>query len=232
MNRLRQSDKLNRKVLAFIEVPGWVKGPRKDLQERLASGKKFDIPLPNPVISHELYNENEDRVLGMMRWLGMNNTKDDKVKVIFIPSYLIGNDGILNKPYYDVILGNDLCIFPSYYEPWGYTPLEAVAFKVPCITTDLAGFGLWANKEKGGKEYSTIEDGVEVVHRTDSNYNEVADTIRDVVLRYSSKAKTAVDKCRRNAEKLSKKALWSEFFRYYEDAYDIALRKAEQRMKG
>lgn len=230
MNRLRQSDKLNRNVVAFIEVPGWLKGPRKDLQDRLAINKEYDEMLPNPVITHELNNENDDRVLGMMRRLGMNNQKDDKVKVIFVPCYLIGDDGILNKPYYDVILGNDLCIYPSYYEPWGYTPLEAVAFKVPCITTDLAGFGLWANKEKPGCGYSKIEDGVEVVHRTDSNYNDVADNIRDVVIRFAAKDKKAVESCRHNAEALSKKALWSEFFRYYEEAYDFALRKAEKRM--
>lgn len=229
MNRLRQSDKLDRNILAFIEVPGWVKCPRKDLQERLQSGMIYDIPLPNPVITHELNNEGDDRVLGMMRWLGMNNDRQDKVKVIFVPSYLIGDDGIINKPYYDVILGNDLCVYPSYYEPWGYTPLEAIAFKVPCITTDLAGFGLWANSEKASRAYSKIEDGVEVVHRTDSNYNDVADAIRDVVLRFAAKDKKAADTCRRNADKLSKKALWSEFFKYYEQAYDFALRKAAER---
>ena len=77
-----------------------------------------------------------DRVWRMMEFM----TEDDKVKLIFLPCYLTGDDGIINKTYYDVVLGNDLCIYPSYYEPWGYTPLEAVAFKVPCITTDLAGF--------------------------------------------------------------------------------------------
>lgn len=230
MNRLRQAGELKRDVVAFIEVPGWVKGPRKDLQERLQSGMIYNVPLPHPVITHELYNENDDQVLGMMRWLGMDNAPSEKVKVIFVPSYLIGDDGILNRPYYDVILGNDLCVFPSYYEPWGYTPLESVAFKVPCITTDLAGFGLWANKEKG--EYSKIEDGVEVVHRTDSNYNEVADNIRDVVLRYAAKGKKEADGCRQKAYRLSKKALWSQFFRYYEEAYDFALRKVSARLSA
>lgn len=229
MNRLRLSGQLTRNVVAFIEVPGWVKGPRKDLQDRLKSGMVYNIPLPNPVLTHDLYNEDNDQVLGMMRWLGITNAPSDKVKVIFVPSYLIGNDGILNKPYYDVILGNDLCVFPSYYEPWGYTPLEAVAFKVPSITTDLAGFGLWANKEKGGNEYSKIEDGVEVIHRTDSNYNDVADSIRDVILRFASKDRKQTNECRQKAGSLSKKALWSKFFRYYEEAYDFALRKAEVR---
>lgn len=125
-----------------------------------------------------------DNVLGMLKYLDMQNRKDDKVKLIFLPCYLTGDDGIVNKTYYDVVLGNDLCIYPSYYEPWGYTPLEAVAFKVPCITTDLAGFGLWANSEKGG--YCEISDGVKVIRRTDYNYSEVADAIKDTVAEYSN----------------------------------------------
>ena len=149
------------------------------------------------------------------------------MKLIFLPCYLTGNDGILNLSYYDVILGNDLCIYPSYYEPWGYTPLESVAFKVPCVTTDLAGFGLWANSEIG--HYGEIGDGVKVIHRTDYNFSEVADNIKDTVSKFSHFTVAQVKKSRDNASKLSKKALWSHFIKYYEDAYDIALRKAEER---
>jgi glycosyltransferase involved in cell wall biosynthesis len=171
----------------------------------------------------------EDRVLGMLRYLNIQNQPENKVKIIFIPSYLLGDDGIVNLPYYDMLLGNDLCIYPSYYEPWGYTPLEAAAFKVPCITTDLAGFGLWANSVKGG--YSEIEDGVKVVHRTDYNYFDVADAIKDTVIKFSQFSKAQVDRARRNADKLSKKALWSHFIKYYDVAYSLALGKAEARKK-
>ena len=137
-------------------------------------------------------------------------------------------DGILNLSYYDVVLGNDLCVYPSYYEPWGYTPLEAVAFKVPCITTDLAGFGLWANQVKGS--YSEIEDGVKVIHRTDYNYQEVAAAIKDTVVKYASLTDKEVKSCRSHADNLSRKALWSKFIAYYHEAYDFALRHAEARM--
>ena len=130
-------------------------------------------------------------------------------------------------PYYDLILGNDLCIYPSYYEPWGYTPLESIAFKVPCITTDLAGFGLWVNTELGHD--GEIEDGVKVIHRTDYNYSEVADAIKDTVAHYSSLTDRQVKEARSHADRLSKRALWSEFIKYYEQAYDVALRKAEGR---
>ena len=227
MNRLLRDKELKKNVVAFIEVPGWVGEPRQDLVERLNSGKKYDTPLDVPEITHWLHNMSHDNVLGMLKFLDMHNRPEDKVKLIFLPCYLTGNDGVLNLTYYDIILGNDLCIYPSYYEPWGYTPLEAIAFKVPCITTDLAGFGLWANSVKGSN--SEIEDGVKVIHRTDYNYSEVADIIKDTVAKYSNFTADEIKKSRQNAEKLSKKALWKEFIKYYEHAYDMALRKAESR---
>ena len=227
MNRLLRDKELKKNIVAFIEVPGWVGEPRQDLVDRLNSGKKFDTPLDVPEITHWLHNMSHDNVLGMLKFLDMHNRPEDKVKLIFLPCYLTGNDGVLNLTYYDIILGNDLCIYPSYYEPWGYTPLEAIAFKVPCITTDLAGFGLWANSVKGSN--SEIEDGVKVIHRTDYNYSEVADIIKDTVAKYSNFTADEIKKSRQNAEKLSKKALWKEFIKYYEQAYDMALRKAESR---
>ena len=229
MNRLLRNRDLKKKVLAFIVVPGWVGEPRQDLKERLAKRQQStaDSPLEVPQVTHWLHNMGHDNVLNMMKFYDMHNRHEDNVKVVFLPCYLDGKDGILNLTYYDVVLGNDLCIYPSYYEPWGYTPLEAVAFKVPCITTDLAGFGLWVNKTLGHE--GEIEDGVKVIHRTDYNYSEVADVIKDTVAYYSGLTAKEVDACRKNAEKLSKKALWSEFIKYYYEAYDIALRRAEQR---
>lgn len=224
MNGLRfAGDKLGKQVLAFIEVPAWVGDAREDLKERLASGKKYDTPLENPRTTHLLNNEWEDRTLQMMNHLDMHNRKEDKVKVIFVPCYLTGDDGIINLPYFDVIIGNDLSIYPSYYEPWGYTPLEAVAFKVPCITTNLAGFGLWANKELGHN--GELIDGVKVVNRTDYNFSEVADAIKDAVCEFSLMDKKQVETARKNADKISKKALWNKFITYYKDAYAFALCK-------
>lgn len=227
MNRLLRDNRLNKKILAFIEVPGWVGEPREDLKERIKSQKKYNEPLPVPMITHWLQNMSQDNVLGMLKFLDMQNRYDDKVKLIFLPCYLNGNDGIFNMKYYDLVLGNDLCVYPSYYEPWGYTPLEAIAFKVPCITSDLAGFGLWANTEFG--RYGEITDGVKVIHRTDYNYSEVADKIKDTIVEFSNMSDSEIKKARNNAEKLSKKALWSNFIKYYYQAYDFALRRAEAR---
>ena len=229
INKLRHDEELQRDVVAFIEVPGWVARPRTDLQERLATNKTYDTALFLPLVTHELHNMDADCVLNMARHLGIANAPTDKVKLIFIPCYLNGDDGIVNMSYYDVVLGNDLCVYPSYYEPWGYTPLESIAFKVPCITTDLAGFGLWANQLKG--KFCEITDGVKVIHRTDNNYFEVADSIKQAIKEYAAMDKKTVEKCRANAQKLSKKALWREFIQAYKTAYDIAIKNRDVRLR-
>ena len=229
INKLRHDEELQRDVVAFIEVPGWVARPRTDLQERLATNKTYDTALFLPLVTHELHNMDADCVLNMVRHLGIANAPTDKVKLIFIPCYLNGDDGIVNMSYYDVVLGNDLCVYPSYYEPWGYTPLESIAFKVPCITTDLAGFGLWANQLKG--KFCEITDGVKVIHRTDNNYFEVADNIKQTIKEYAAMDKKTVEKCRANAQKLSKKALWREFIQAYKTAYDIAIKNRDVRLR-
>ena len=229
INKLRHDEELQRDVVAFIEVLGWVARPRTDLQERLATNKTYDTALFLPLVTHELHNMDADCVLNMARHLGIANAPTDKVKLIFIPCYLNGDDGIVNMSYYDVVLGNDLCVYPSYYEPWGYTPLESIAFKVPCITTDLAGFGLWANQLKG--KFCEITDGVKVIHRTDNNYFEVTDSIKQTIKEYAAMDKKTVEKCRANAQKLSKKALWREFIQAYKTAYDIAIKNRDVRLR-
>lgn len=227
MSRLNNDGNLQKKVLAFVNVPAWVAGPREELQQRMASKKTFDTPLDFPFITHWLHNMEHDNVLGMLGHLGMNNRAEDKVKVIFVPCYLDGNDGIFNKHYYDVLLGQDLSVYPSYYEPWGYTPLESVAFKVPTITTDLAGFGIWVN---GLKNQHGIDDGVEVIHRSDYNYFEVADAIKDTIVRFSGKSDAEVKNIRKRAAQVAEQALWKHFITYYYEAYDVALRNAQKRL--
>ena len=225
LNRLAHEPSLDRDVLAFINVPAWVKGPREDLRTRLDNCQLsiVNCPLENPVITHELYNMDDDKALSMMRAIGLNNAPESRVKVIFVPCYLNGDDGIFNLPYYDLLPGDDLAVYPSYYEPWGYTPLESVAFHVPTITTDLAGFGLWANSLKG--EYSQLEDGVKVIHRTDSNWDEAANEIKNSILAFTKMDAKMVTQLRRRAADISKKALWDKFVKYYLEAYEVALSK-------
>ena len=228
LNRLTRDKNLKKEVLAFIYVPGWVGEAREDLRERLDSDKDYDTPLECPFITHWLHNMSHDQVLDMLKYLNMSNGADTKVKVVFVPCYLDGKDGILNELYYDLLIGMDLSVYPSYYEPWGYTPLESIAFKVPTITTDLAGFGLWVNSLKGGS--STLKDGVKVIHRTDYNYSEVAGVIKDTISEFSTLTDTEINKIRKNAANIAEKALWKHFIRYYYEAYDVALRNAAKRL--
>ena len=218
---------LQRQVLMLIQVPAWMESPRADLQERLKMGGTYSEPLPEPVITHNLHEPWNDPVLGFLRSHGMKNDKHSRVKVIFVPCYLDGGDGIFQMPYYDLLIGDDLAAYPSYYEPWGYTPLEAVAFHVPCITTSLSGFGVWACTSLGHD--SKLEDGVEVIGRNDYNAQEVAEHLSNTIARFSAFDKKSVDKARRNAAKLAEKALWKDFIAYYYEAYDVALRNAKAR---
>ena len=222
-NRLKDSP---RKVISLIEVPCWLLGPRKDLQQRLHTMQDTTAPaaaLETPMITHDLYNLNEDRILCLMKDLGLTNKPEDKVKVILIPCYLDGKDGILNISYYDMLTANDLTVYPSYYEPWGYTPLESVAFKTPCITTDLSGFGQWVNEVLDRE--GTIEDGVAVLHRDDRNYQECAAAICDNIEHVLHASHEETDNMRRNASKFATKAQWKNFIKHYYKAYEFALSK-------
>lgn len=229
VNRLRYNQELDREVLAFVMVPAWIKGPRQDLIDAMKVGSRNKEVHGDPRVTHELYEPENDKVLGQLNWLNFYNSPSDKVKLVFVPCYLDGNDGIFNLNYYELLIGVDITVFPSYYEPWGYTPLESVAFHVPCVTTDLAGFGIWANEVKGGA--SQIEDGVKTIHRSDYNFNEVSDSIVDTLLEFSKMEKKQVTQVRRNAAKIAEKALWRHFIKYYYRAYDKALGKRNMRLK-
>jgi len=229
MNRLRGDHRLTKQVLAFVLVPAWVKEPRPDLQRKLQSKVKDNLPCGDTRITHNLHNQDTDSVLNQMNWLNMHNAEGDKVKTIFVPCYLDGADGIFNRSYYDLLVGMDLCIYPSYYEPWGYTPTESVAFHVPCVTTDLAGFGLWVNKVLG--RYGEVSDGVKVVHRGDNNFAQAAQDICDAVVEFAGMDHTAQGQARKHAAALAEKALWKHFFKYYREAYAVALGNEQKRNK-
>ncbi|MDR2627969.1 MAG: glycosyltransferase, partial [Dysgonamonadaceae bacterium] len=152
---------------------------------------------------------------------------NEKVKIIFVPSYLTGSDGIFNLPYYDLLTGMDLTVYPSYYEPWGYTPLESIAFSIPTITTGLSGFGMWVEYEKGRQV--RLSSGVEVIDRTDNNYAETVEKIAAVIAAYVEKSPNSIVCSRRAAAKLAQLAAWNHFICYYSDAYHIALTKNKLR---
>ncbi|MCL3853503.1 MULTISPECIES: glycosyltransferase [Parabacteroides] len=226
MNRVRNSGELQREVVAFIMVPAWVRDARADLKEVIEKNIKTTSPLQMPFITHWMNLMDQDKVLNYISHAGFTNQAVEKLKIIFVPCYLDGRDGIFNKPYYDLLIGMDATVYPSYYEPWGYTPLESVAFGIPTVTTNLAGFGLWAEKSVSGKN---ISDGVAVIDRTDFNYFDVADAITASILSLVKKNEKEVEEIRKHCFELAKKAEWSKFIVYYQTAFNDALKAASKR---
>ena len=228
MNRLRTRVP-NREIVAFIMVPGWVAEARGDLKTRLQSNVHYEAPLSDAVFTHAVHNYYDDVILKRIHELGFQNLKEDKVKVFYIPCYLNGDDGIFNRTYYNMLAGLDLTVYPSYYEPWGYTPMESCAFGVPTITTSLSGFGMWCKTIGRGKN---IAEGVAVINRNDSNYESVVNEISDIILNCASLQTVDAKPARQEAKKIAAKASWKNFIKAYEDAYNEALSNTFKRINA
>ena len=221
---LSENPSLEKEIVVFIMVPAYIKGARLDLATSLQNPEmKFNSS--NRFTTHDLHDYYTDPVMSTIHWFHFTNQQTQKVKIIFVPSYLNGADGIFNKPYYDLVIGMDLTVFPSYYEPWGYTPLESVAFAVPTITTDLSGFGQWISHET-----QEIENGVGVIHRSDYNGYVVATKIAEMIARFAACNETEVKKIRKKASVFAEKALWKHFIQFYDTAYNIALTNKNKRI--
>ncbi len=219
MNAIRNTSRPDgKKVLAFMFVPAWVDEPRRDLAAAIKEGKCAG--LENSMITHTLHNYSQDAIYGKINYLGMHYSTDNHFVMVYVPSYLNGDDGIFNMPYYDLLPGLDCTVFASYYEPWGYTPLESIAFGVPTVTTDLAGFGQWV---LDNFENSFGACGVKVLHRNDSNYNDVVSQIASNVLALIDEDGKAAASIRNAAAATSKQAQWKQFMSYYYESYSEAL---------
>lgn len=220
-NDLRNS---NRKVIAFMMVPAWTEKPNEGLVKSLKDGSV--TRQENTLLTHDIYNYDSDSIYQKMKNLDFTNYVEDRVKLIYVPCYLNGGDGVFNVSYYDLIPGFDLTVFASYYEPWGYTPLESAAFGVPTVTTDLSGFGQWVKDN-----FENEKCGVRVIHRTDSNYDELVHNIAGTMEKAYEMDPTAMKQLRKSVRKTAKEASWDNFIRYYQDVYSIALTKAKIRNK-
>ena len=220
---LEQELPADQEALAFVLVPGWVKEPSGDVVTNLY----FDgaVKTQPDYLTHRLNNEGEDEVCRRIEQL-QGEGKLKKLRVIYVPSYLDGHDGVVDITYYDLLPGLGLSMFPSYYEPWGYTPLESVAFGVPTITDDKAGFGQWVldNFQNG-----LMKSGVYVVDRTDSNYAQAAALIRMAALEYITEDVSLRLKARNLAFLTAAKADWKFFILNYDKAFEIALSRNVRR---
>lgn len=212
---------LPREVVAFVLVPAWTSKANGKL---LYDMKHEILERQETFATHDLVEPWNDPVLNSASWLHLHNEKQSKVKLIFIPSYLNGHDGIINMNYYDVLMGMDVSVFPSYYEPWGYTPLESIAYGVPTITTNLAGFGDWV------RQYSAdLVNGVGVVLRSDYNFDDASEQVAVMLADFASHEGHGRKNITNEAQNISKNALWSIFIDKYCEAYQIALQNCKNR---
>jgi alpha-glucan phosphorylases len=220
LERIKSDNYSGRKILAFLMIPAGNNGPDKDLLNKINGTGNNDYTTKT---THYLAEPEYDVIIKKINQIYSEASSND-INIAYVPTYLNGNDGIFNATYYNLLVGMDLTIFPSYYEPWGYTPLESIAFKVPTLTTSVAGFGLWVERHYKGEHPS-----ISIVERNDSNYDMVVD---GVIARIGEIIK--LDKEKRaiyseNAIDVSKISLWSNNIQYYEKAYLKALDNVIQR---
>lgn len=209
-----RTDTSTRPVLALIMVPAWVSVPN---DPALQDHPEF--------VTHRLHNEDSDAVYRRLLEL-QSSQQQSRTTMLYVPVYLDGHDGVLDLSYYKMLPALDMAVFPSYYEPWGYTPLESVAFGIPTVTASRAGFGQWV---RSIDRDSMEKGGVAVVDRNDSDYPQACSAIARCVDTLSALDDTQLLPLREAARATAARASWSLFIKYYQEAYAYALHRAAER---
>jgi len=219
LRRLNEDKSLKRTVLGVIAVPSHIAGPSKDLQHRL-DGTNAIMGHTDFPATHHVFEYENDVILNTLRNSGLQNDTADKVKVMFVPAYLNGDDGIFNLTYSEFLAAFDFSVFPSYYEPWGYTPLESISLGIPTLTTDVSGFGKFVNQYCNGNE------AVIVAHRQDGDPNQVIEDIVAAMRHFLNLTEKGMANISDEALKVAEKLLWKDLITSYEKAWDVALEKS------
>ncbi len=211
LEHINQDPSFNREVVAFILIPSEHEGVHPSVPSHT---------------THQIKDISQNAILSKIKESQLFNQKQDKVKVLYCPCYLLGNDGVFDLPYYDLLTGFDLTVFPSYYEPWGYTPLESLCLGIPTVTTTLAGFGSWAKRHFPNEELA-----IKVLSRDDSNYEEVVGGVVKQIEKIAQLSPTAYESLWEDVQQIGRAALWEHFITYCQEAYTRVLTKMEPRMK-
>ncbi len=219
LGKINRNKEMDRPVVAYVIVPANHFGPRKDLLEAIANNS--GISGGERHLTHNLHYAEQDQVLQRLKLNGLQNLPEDKVKVIFVPSYLKGADGVFNLSYYQLLTGFDLSVFPSYYDPWGYTPMESMALRVPTVTTSLTGFGQWVLNQ-----VKESVNGVRIISRDDNNEVQVTEEIGKIILEYCGMKNSEIEDARQNAREISKLTLWNKLIIHYWEACSLALERS------
>lgn len=189
-----------------------------ELKRKVMRFRKAGSP---PLCTHDIQGEGSDTILNACKAAGLNNSADDKVKVVFYPIYLTGADGLLDMSYYESMQASHLGVFPSLYEPWGYTPLEAAALGVCAVTTDLSGFGKYIANHSAQKKFP----GVFIVKRLGVGYGEFAKSLSEVLITFAGYSNDERIKNKIEAKHVSTLADWKFMVRQYISAHQIAVGK-------
>ncbi len=189
-----------------------------ELKRKVMKFKKNGLP---PLSTHDLYDEDKDGILSACRAAGLNNAAEDRVKVVFYPIYLTGADGLLDLNYYESMQGSHLGVFPSFYEPWGYTPLEAASLGVCSVTTDLSGFGKYVEPHSAQKKFP----GVFIVKRSEVADDDFVKSLAAVLTTFAHYSNDERIKNKIEAKHVSTLADWKFMIRQYMTAHQIAVSK-------
>ncbi len=195
----------------------------KKLMLKFSRGKS-----ENPPICAFKGLKKDDPVMKFLLECGLDNQEDDKVKVIFYPSPVSVVDGLLSMDYDEAIRGMHLGIFPSMYEPWGYTPLETAAHGVMSITSDVSGFGRFILRNSK----QTKKSGIKVLKTESKKKGEIVDELVEMLYRVSMLPRKKRIQEKLEAKKLSNLADWKEFAKYYVQAHNLAIEKMIKRQHG
>ena len=189
-----------------------------EIENKISKFIKSGMP---SLCTHDLYNENDDAILNALRLVNLTNKKEDKVKVVFYPIYLSGADHLLDLNYRDAMMGTHIGVFPSYYEPWGYTPLETAALGVASITTDLGGFGQFLNSKHSRHK----NPGIFVLSMLNKNKEQRIDEIYNTLYYFANLSREERIKNKIESKNLASLVDWKKLIRYYIKAHDRAVEK-------
>mgnify|MGYP006269765205 CR=1 FL=1 len=188
------------------------------LRRTLQQWRSHSLPT---VVTHNLYDDDKDEVLNFLRTANLLNHGDDKVKIIYHPEFINSLSPLFGMEYQDFVRGCHLGVFPSYYEPWGYTPLECMVSGVPAVTSDLTGFGDYLIHANANPE----ELGMYVVRRRTKGWDEAANELADTLFHFVQKSRADRIAQRYQLQEGARQFDWNVLTRYYEKAYDAVLEK-------
>ncbi|MFB6245805.1 MAG: glycogen/starch synthase [Candidatus Nanohaloarchaea archaeon] len=172
-----------------------------------------------PLCAYDLDYFGDDIIERLMD-AGLTNEEDDRVKVVFYPTYLSRGDRMLSMDYQEAVKACSVGVFPSYYEPWGYTPVETAANGALSVTTDMAGFGKFLQEEASEDE----RQGIRVLQRKDVSDSEASDRLADILEEMEGYSKTEITEKKHNARKLAQLTSWSRLGENYRKAHEEAVR--------